>query len=285
MKNVKEQSKKLREFIDAADGIILGIGNGLFQDSFKDFGSKELIKEWMPLMAEKGYKNIIHAMRAHYWFDEDEASEYWSFWAPYIKRMRYETELLPGYQALYELVKDKEYFLITTAFDGQWDKAGFSKDRVLAYNGDAGYNQCYVPCTFDRYYNEKEIYKMTSHMTEIGSIRQDYLSRCPKCGNYLVPNIRTEENFVAEPYLGTKDLLNDVLKKLINKNVLFLEIGEGFDQPGFIRYPFEEMTKQFEHGVLVRLNEKDPDYPEELKDKIYIMDHNISEILIQAVKI
>ena len=282
MKDVTENSKKLRERIEAADGIIWGIGTGLFQDAFENYNSKELLQEWMPLMAQKGYRNILQAMRAHYWFDEEDASEYWSFWAPYIQKVRYETELLPSYKALYELVKDKDYFLITTAFDGQWDKAGFAKERVLAYNGEAGYNQCYEPCTFDRYYNEKEIFKMTSHMTEIGSIRPDYLPHCPSCGKFMVPNIRTEDNFVAEPYLGTKDLVNDLLKKWEGKNILFIEIGEGFDQPGFIRYPFEEMTKCSEKGFLIRMNEQDPDYPKDLEDKIWIIDHNITETICEA---
>lgn len=275
----RERAQELVNKVKEADLVILGVGTGLYEYSVQGFDKKETLEKWMPHLSARGYRNVSHAMRGHFWFDEEDASDYWSFWAPFIKEVRYETHLLPAYKALFDLVKEKEHFLVTTAIDGQWQKAGFDEKSVLAYDGDLGYNQCYKPCTYDIYYNEKEIYKMSSHMTTSGEIRPDKMPRCPKCGSHLVPNVRTEDNFVAEPYLKTKDTFKELLENNRDKKVLFLEIGEGYVQPGFIRYPFEEFTKQFPKAFLIRMNEKDPEYPEEIKEKVLIFDEDVVGIL------
>lgn len=49
---------------------------------------------------------------------------------------------LPLYRELYDIVKDKEYFVLTTNVDHQFYKAGFAFDRIFATQGDYGKIQC-----------------------------------------------------------------------------------------------------------------------------------------------
>lgn len=42
-----------------------------------------------------------------------------------------------------------------------------------------------------------------------------------------------------------------------DKSVLLLEFGVGFNTPGIIRFPFEQMTSQNKNWKLIRFNKED----------------------------
>ena len=72
--------------------------------------------------------------------------EQWAYWSRYIYINRY-TDVDNGtYKALYNLVKDKNYFVLTTNVDHQFQKAGFDKNRLFYTQGDYGLWQCSEPC-------------------------------------------------------------------------------------------------------------------------------------------
>ena len=66
----------------------------------------------------------------------------------------------PVYQNLYELVKGKDYFVLTTNVDHCFQKAGFAKNRIFYTQGDYGLFQCSEPCHKETYDNEDAIKKM-----------------------------------------------------------------------------------------------------------------------------
>lgn len=258
---------KVKEWLGEADAVILGIGPGLSKAGGVDLSDPDLMEKWMPDLKERGVETVLKGMRVYHWFDPEDPLEYWAFWSNLIKNLRYETEPMEVYKEVFDLVKDKPYFVISTTVDGQVEKAGFDMDRVYMPQGDMAYSQCYEPCNNERYYNEKEVFRMSSHIHEDGNVREDILGRCPSCGKYLVPNIRMEENFVAEPYLKQRKDFVDFVENRRDQNLLFLEFGEGFNQAGFIRYPFETMVETLDKARLVRFNTSDPEVPESIKDK------------------
>ena len=66
----------------------------------------------------------------------------------------------PVYQNLYDLVKEKDYFVLTTNVDHCFQKAGFDKNRIFYTQGDYGLFQCSEPCHKENYDNEEIIKKM-----------------------------------------------------------------------------------------------------------------------------
>ena len=57
--------------------------------------------------------------------------ERWGYWAKHIYHNRYQPDGLPLYRDLFDLVKDKDYFVITINVDGQFMKTGFAPERFF----------------------------------------------------------------------------------------------------------------------------------------------------------
>lgn len=57
----------------------------------------------------------------------------------------------PVHENLLKLVKDKDYFVITTNVDHSFQKAGFDKKRLFYTQGDYGLLQCSEPCHMQTY--------------------------------------------------------------------------------------------------------------------------------------
>lgn len=62
--------------------------------------------------------------------------EYWAYWSRYIYINRYTDAPKTVYTDLLSIVKDKDYFVITTNVDHQFQKAGFNKKRLFYTQGD-----------------------------------------------------------------------------------------------------------------------------------------------------
>ena len=85
--------------------------------------------------------------------------KHWGYWCRYIYINRYVDAPKPVYQNLYELVKEKHYFVLTTNVDHCFQKAGFDKNRIFYTQGDYGLFQCSEPChAFYVCLNQSEAY-------------------------------------------------------------------------------------------------------------------------------
>ena len=152
----EEQRERLIEEIRSADAVVIGAGAGLstsagltysgerFDKYFGDFAAKYSIRD----MYEGGF----------YPFPDDETR--WAWWSRHIYVNRYILPPKPVYNRLLDLVKDKDYFVITTNVDHQFQKAGFDKERLFYTQGDYGLWQCSVPCHKRTYDNKGKVVKM-----------------------------------------------------------------------------------------------------------------------------
>lgn len=71
------------------------------------------------------------------------------------------------YQKLFELVKDKDYFVLTTNVDHQFQKAGFDKQRLFYTQGDYGLFQCSELCHRTTYDNEEVVREMVKQQKDM----------------------------------------------------------------------------------------------------------------------
>jgi NAD-dependent SIR2 family protein deacetylase len=176
--------------------------------------------------------------------------EFWGYWSRYIYVNRYMDPPKPVYDQLFQLVRDKDYFVLTTNVDHCFQKAGFDKKRLFYTQGDYGLFQCSEPCCQETYDNEAQIRQMvlsqgftigtdgTLRLPENGqlerSVPTDLLPRCPRCGKPLTTNLRSDDKFVEdEGWHVHAEYYSEFLRRHQNLKILFLELGVGMNTPVF----------------------------------------------------
>lgn len=155
---------------------------------------------------------------------------------------RYQDAPIPVYENLYEIVKDKNYFVITTNVDHCFQKAGFDKQRLFYTQGDYGLFQCSVPCHNKTYDNEEIIRRMVAKQQDM-KIPSELVPHCPVCGKPMTMNLRSDNTFVEDDgWFAAKRRYDTFLADNKRKQILFVEFGVGMNTPGIIKYPFWRMT-------------------------------------------
>ena len=215
-----------------------------------------------------------------YQFQTEE--ERWSYWAKHINYL-YNVDAKEVCMKLYELLKDKNYFVITTNVDGQFLKAGFAEDKVFEVQGSLSKIQCSVGC-HNKLYDDLDLVKEMIKKDHDCKVPTELVPICPVCHEKMEVNLRKDAFFVEDEHW---DKLNDNYENFIkqnkNKKLLLIELGVGFNTPSIIRFPFENMTLKFKDTTLIRVNDKYSDLVYEIQDKSILINDDcanfISELL------
>lgn len=222
--------------------------------------------------------------------------EHWAFWSRYIYINRYMDAPKPVYDNLYELVKDKDYFVVTTNVDHCFQKAGFDKHRLYYTQGDYGLFQCSEPCHKKTYDNENIIRKMVMaqgyEFKEDGSlylpegrnlkltVPSELVPYCPECGKPMSMNLRSDNTFVEdEGWHVAAKRYEQFLERHKNLNIVFIELGIGYNTPVIIKYPFWQMTDKWQQAHYICLNYGQAYAPDEIKDKSVCVNKDIDEVI------
>ena len=132
-----ERKEWLGEQIAEADYVLIGAGAGLTTAAGIDYAGEDFRREFREWTDRYGITDLYSA--GFYPFETDE--ERWAMWAKHIWFSRYRTGALPLYKKLLKMVDGKDYFVITTNVDGQFEMVGFDTDRIFATQGDYCYFQ------------------------------------------------------------------------------------------------------------------------------------------------
>ncbi len=155
-----------------------------------------------------------------------------------------------AYGELYALVKDKDYFIVTTLTDGAIYDTALLKERFVAPCGNVHWRQCGKGCTTD--------------IWEEGEVKGDV---CPHCGGPLVENTIQSECYIEEGYLSQWKKYQLWLSTTLNKELVVLELGVGFKTPTVIRWPFEKTVFFNKKAWLFRVHQELFQTSEEIKEK------------------
>lgn len=155
-----------------------------------------------------------------------------------------------AYAALARLAEGKDYFIVTTAKDGKIFESPLDGKKITAPCGNVTWMQCPDACTGD--------------IWEAGEV-EDGL--CPHCGKALVPNTIACENYIEEGYLPQWKAYQAWLSRTLNKKLLILELGVGFQTPTVIRWPFEKTAFFNQKSHMYRVNKTFYQISEELKGR------------------
>ena len=288
----EEQLERLKKELCCADAIVIGAGAGLSTSAGLTYSGERFEKYFFDFKRRFGIKDMYAG--GFYPFPDSETR--WAWWARHIYFNRYINAPKPVYGDLLELVKDKDYFVITTNVDHQFQRAGFDKGRLFYTQGDYGLFQSVNRESQKTYDNEEWVYRA---MKAQGFVRDDsgefllpdnrdikmripteLIPRCPDDGSLAVMNLRSDDSFVEdEGWHRASAAYYDFLKKHENSRVLYLELGVGGNTPVIIKYPFWQMTLENSKATYACLNVTNADCPEEIAVQSICIDSDIGEVL------
>ncbi|WP_313183501.1 hypothetical protein [Lacrimispora sp.] len=154
------------------------------------------------------------------------------------------------YEKMNELIKDKDFFIVTTVTDGEIFKSPLDKSRMVAPCGNVTWRQCSKTCT-------KDIWEPEELSKDV----------CPHCGEPLTGNTIEAVDYIEEGYLPQWRAYTTWLSGTLNKKLLVLELGVGFKTPTVIRWPFEKTVSINKKAHMYRIHEIFAQLPETVKGK------------------
>lgn len=291
---MSEKTEQLKRQWEQAEAVVIGAGAGLSTAAGFTYDGERFQKYFGDFAGKYHFGN----MYAGGFYPYETWREYWAYWSRYIYVNRYMDPPKLVYQKLYELVKDRDYFVLTTNVDHCFQKAGFARERLYYTQGDYGLFQCTRPCHDRTYDNEETVRAMVEAqgfriaadgslylpegVTAAMTVPHELVPRCPKCGEHLCMNLRADDTFVQDAgwYLAAKRY-ETFLEEHRDKKVLFLELGVGYNTPGIIKYPFWQMTAENPEAAYACINYGEAACPRGIEERSVCIDGDIGEALHQ----
>ena len=287
--------ERLRTALQDADAVVIGAGAGLSTSAGFTYAGERFDAYFGDFEKAYGFAD----MYAGGFYPYDTLEEYWGFWSRDIYVNRYQNPPKPVYERLYELVKEKDYFVLTTNVDHCFQKAGFAKNRLFYTQGDYGLFQCEKPCHERTYDNETQVRDMLTaqgwHFAADGTLKMpepgeapvrkipaELVPRCPVCGRPMTMNLRCDDTFVEdEGWHAAAERYEEFLRRHRGLKTVFLELGTGYNTPGIIKYPFWQMAGSWRDALYVCINLGEAACPAELEGRAICIDGDIGEVLAQ----
>lgn len=254
----EKQIQAAARYFDEAEYVLIGAGAGLSAAAGLTYGGKRFRDNFGEFIEKYGMQDMYSA--GFYPFGTEE--ERWAYWCRHSYVNRIAPPAMPLYEQLFEMVKDKDYFVLTTNVDHQFQKAGFQDDRIFATQGDYGLIQCMDGC-HPKTYDAISMFTQMNQAQKNCKIPSYMVPRCPVCGGPMAMNLRCDQYFVEDDaWNQAAENYGKYLKKIKKGKVLLLELGVGFNTPMIIRFPFEKMVREHKNINLVRLNRDEAVVPE-----------------------
>ncbi|MBP5328877.1 MAG: Sir2 silent information regulator family NAD-dependent deacetylase [Spirochaetaceae bacterium] len=288
----EERIAKLKEEIKIADAVVIGAGSGLSTSAGFTYSGERFNRYFYDFTERFGIRDIYSG--GFYPFPDEETR--WAWWARHIYFNRYIDAPKPVYKELLELVKDKDYFVITTNVDHQFQKASFDKKRLFYTQGDYGLFQTVDGRNGKTYDNEEWVTKameaqgFVKNPDDVFQVPEDgklsmripteLIPKCPDDGSDVTMNLRADDTFVEdESWHRASAAYSDFLRKHDGQHILFLELGVGVNTPVIVKYPFWQMTMANDKAVYACINYGEAFCPDEIECRSICIDGDIGEVL------
>ena len=273
--NFETEIKKLQEAIYTADMILIGAGAGLSTAAGLTYSGERFHRLFGDFEKKYGITDIYTG--GFFPFPSEE--ERWAWWSRHIWYNRYTDAPKPVYQQLLSLVKGKDYFVLTTNVDHQFQRAGFEKQRLFYTQGDYGLLQCTKPCCQKTWDNEDQVREMVEKQKDM-RIPTELIPHCPNCGRLMTTNLRSDDKFVEdEGWHEAAQRYKAFTEKARGKKLLLLELGVGMNTPGIIKIPFLKMAMNDDNATYACIGIDDVWIPDEIKDRSIGIAADIADVI------
>lgn len=287
-----EQIERLKTDLQECDAVVIGAGAGLSAAAGFIYDGERFEKYFSDFEKKCGFHDMYSG--GFYPFPTEE--ERWAYWSRNIWINRYMDAPKPVYQNLLKLVQNKDYFVITTNVDHQFQKAGFDKKRLFYTQGDYGLFQCTDACRQETYDNENTVRKMLEAQGFVinedntltvpdstavkTAIPSELVPRCNCCGGAVAMNLRCDDSFVEdEGWHQAAERYENFLRTRKGQKIVFLELGVGYNTPVIIKYPFWQMTAKNPKAVYACVNQGQATCPQEIEKQAICINMDIGYII------
>ncbi|MDO4796872.1 MAG: Sir2 silent information regulator family NAD-dependent deacetylase [Coriobacteriales bacterium] len=288
----EERVSALRRALDEADAVVIGAGAGLSTAAGFTYSGERFERYFGDFACAFGIADIYSG--GFYPFPDNETR--WAWWARHIYYNRYVPAPKPTYARLLALVEDKDYFVVTTNVDHQFQLAGFDKARLFYTQGDYGLFQCEDGHINETFNNETWVMRA---MEAQGFVRDEngifqvpendglamrlpagFVPTCPVDGSPVVMNLRADDSFVEDDgWRRASAAYAAFLDAHEQGRVLYLELGVGANTPVIVKYPFWQMTQANSEATYACINLGEAFCPNEIASRSVCIDADIAGVL------
>ena len=292
----KNDLDKFIKYISTNKAILIGAGAGLSSGTGFISSGKRFKKYFFDFQTKYNIKDMYSGS----FYPYSKKSEYWAFMSRNIYLNRFSPFPKNTYLILYEIFKNKNYFILTTNVDHLFQRAGFDKNKMFYMQGDMGLIQCKKPCHIKNYENYNIIKNMLIDqgfsIDEDGElvvgdkikmeIKENLIPKCPICGGEMDFNLRIDNNFVQdEGWYNHQKLYSNFLDKYKDEDILFIEIGVGYNTPSIIKYNFYSQMKNNKKAKYISINLEENKIPKEIINRSLILTGDVDDILNEIYKL
>lgn len=281
MSHTHDNVKELVEVIHAAEAVVVGAGSGLSTAAGLTYGGERFRRYFSDFIEARGFTDMYTAG----FFPFPTLEEQWAYWSRNIWYNRYVEAPKDTYGKLLKLLGCKDFFVLTTNVDHQFQLAGFPKERLFYTQGDYGLWQCSVPCHNVTYDNREAVRLMVEEQRGM-RVPTELVPRCPKCGEPMSMNLRTDGTFVEdEGWHAAADRYSDYLNAHGEGRVLYLELGVGMNTPAIVKYPFWRRTYANPQARYACINYREAYAPAEIHGRSFLLNADIDKALFEALSL
>ncbi len=267
--------EQLRTALRQAECVLIGAGAGLSTAAGYTYDGKRFGQLFGDFQQAYGFRDMYSGG----FFPYPDPESYWAYWSRYILCNRYTTPPKDTFSRLLDLVRGKDYFVLTTNVDHCFQKAGFDKERLFYTQGDYGLFQCSVPCHSATYDNREVVEQMVERQRDL-RVPTDLVPRCPVCGAPMTMNLRCDDRFVEDRgWHAAARRYTEYLTRHKGKRILLLELGVGNNTPGIIKYPFWRLTRQEKQATFASINVCQSPVPPQIRAKSVLIEADIHTAL------
>ena len=288
----EERIARLKKETEAADAVVIGAGAGLSTSAGLTYSGERFQRYFFDFARKYGIRDMYSG--GFYPFPDEETR--WAWWARHIYFNRYIDAPKPVYQELLSLVKDKDYFVVTTNVDHQFQRAGFDKKRLFYTQGDYGLFQSVNSSMQKTYDNEEWVMKA---MEAQGFVKDEHgifqvsedgilsmkiptalIPKCPDDGSDVTMNLRADDSFVEDGgWHRASAAYADFLRRHESLHVLYLELGVGANTPVIIKFVLHRLTKENRLSTYACINYGEAYAPEEIADRSIVINADAGEVI------
>ena len=275
-----KQINRLKNEIENADAIVIGAGAGMSTSAGFTYDGERFEKHFADFRQKYG----ITDMYSGGFYPYNSLEKYWAWWSRHIYVNRYDIAAGKPYMDLLNIVKNKNYFVLTTNVDHQFQLAGFDKKRLFYTQGDYGLWQCSKACHDKTYDNEETVRQMVSEQKDL-KIPSELIPKCPVCGAPMIMNLRCDDSFVQdEGWYAAASRYEDFIRRHKGLRILFFELGVGANTPVIIKYSFWKMAAENKQATYACINYGEVVAPREIEKQSICINDDISKVLKDLAK-
>lgn len=260
--------------LEEADAVLVGGASGMSTANQHDFYgySRYFRDNFSEFQDAYGIRNLCDALYYRYQSSEER-------WAYLSKHGALLYDEPPGqtYVDLHALIKDKNYFVVTTNQDLQFSKL-FPEEKLCYPQGTSHYLQCGIPCHDDVYPSEDAVRKMAASITGT-RVSKALIPKCPRCGAEMEPWFRSRVFLEGAFWQAGMRRYQNFIEQNSHKKILLIELGVGPMTPNIIKHPFSVATFKWPQAFLLRINKGEPPTHELLRNKAITLDADIAQVL------